>query len=185
MKKDLIAVIGIALIPIVMIGIYFLMVISGAIFLFNPNPPKPEITYGEFPCRITYELNGEKKVIEDVIICEFDGFENLGSAGKYRKWKSRLKSGNERLILLKINETSELYCSYGSGEYYMDDLRYQTREEYEKFRESNFETYFITFGNLDQGEFKSSSVSVDEALKKYNLRILDIQFAKPIENSFK
>jgi len=30
-----------------------------------PNPPRLEITYGEFPFRIEYEILGERFVIED------------------------------------------------------------------------------------------------------------------------
>ena len=72
-----------------------IFVVSGAVFMFMPNPPAPEIKYGEFSCRLEYELDGEIKVIEDVIICEFDGFKNYGSAGSRREWKTSLESGNE------------------------------------------------------------------------------------------
>ena len=187
MKKEWIAVIGIALIPMVMIGIYFLMVISGAIFLFNPNPPKPEITYGEFPCRITYELNGEKNVIEDVIICEFDGFDNLGSAGKYRKWKSRLKSGNEGLTLLNLrhlNEKNEfghiileLFFSYGNGEYYMGDNERCSIPQISDYVEYKYKT--------KEGTIGGSAYQADEVYEKYKLRLISWECAPPIENSFK
>ena len=70
--------------------------------------PRPEITYGEFPFTLTYELDGEIKTIEDTIICEFDGFEAIGESGKYRKWKTYLKSGNERLTLLDLRPLGEV-----------------------------------------------------------------------------
>ena len=111
------------------------------IFAFAPgcflllNPPKPGITYGEFPFRLTYELNGEIKVIEDTIIAEFDGFSTPTSAGIYRVWKTRLKSGNERLTLLdlrplnEINEFGqmmlEIYFYYRNGEYQRSCYRQQ------------------------------------------------------------
>ena len=79
----------------------YILVVSGAIFfIFNPTPPPPDIQYGEFPFKLTYELNGEIKVVEDTIICEFVGFVNRGTAGKARRWKTTLKSGNEQLTLL-------------------------------------------------------------------------------------
>ncbi len=80
----------------------------------GPNPPRPEITYGEFPFRLEYEINGERKVIQDTLICKFDGFGSDEGRGKYRKWKTRLASGNERLTLLKVDETMEIYYSGGS-----------------------------------------------------------------------
>jgi len=59
-----------------------------------PNPPKPGITYSEFPFRLVYEINGERKVIEDTLICEYDGIGMDEGRGKYRKWKEHLASGN-------------------------------------------------------------------------------------------
>lgn len=187
MKKEWIAVIGIALIPMVMIGIYLLMAISGAIFLFNPNPPKPEITYGEFPCRITYELNGEKKVIEDVIICEFDGFDNLGSGGKYRKWKSYLKSGNENMTLLDLrplNEKNEFghtmlefFFSYGNAEYYMGDTQRQSVPHIADYVEYKYRT--------EDGSIGGSAYKADEAYEKYKIRLISWEASPLIENVFK
>ena len=39
----------------------------------SPNPPTPEITYGEFPFRLEYRIADEVYVVEDVIVCEYDG----------------------------------------------------------------------------------------------------------------
>ena len=162
----------------------YLFVISGAVFSFRTKSKEPQITYGEFPISIVYEVSGEEKRIEDVVICEFAGFENKGSAGVFRNWKSYLKSGNKHIVLLKIDENSELYCWYGSPEYYMDDLRYMSQLEYEENRKKNFFSHFITYGVWENGEFKSKAISADDALEKYGLRIIDVQFGRPIENSF-
>ena len=81
MKGKIFLIIGIVLLSvIILVGAFYLFVLSGAIFMFNSNPPAPEITYGEFPIKVTCEINGEIKVIEDTVICEFDGFENLYDA---------------------------------------------------------------------------------------------------------
>lgn len=61
--------------------------------LISPNPPRPEITYGEFPFSLEYEINGHRKVIEDTLIGEYDGIGMNEGIGKYRKWKWRLASG--------------------------------------------------------------------------------------------
>lgn len=61
-----------------------------------PNPTKPEITHGEFPFHLVYEINGETKVIEDTLICEYDGIGMNEGNGKYRKWKESLASGNKK-----------------------------------------------------------------------------------------
>lgn len=186
MRQKWILIVGIGVLFIMLIvGLFYFLVISGAVFSLIPNPPKPDIINGEFPISVICEIDGEIKEIKDTVICEFDGFENLGSAGKYRKWKAYLKSGNERMTLLRVDETSELYCSYGMPEYYMDDLRFQTREEYEQMRSRDLDSMFIIFGKWENGELKSNFVSRNEAFEKYGLKIIDVQYSPPIQNSFK
>ena len=163
---------------------WFLFVSSGGVFSLMPNPPTPEITYGEFPINITYEINGEIKKIEDIIICEYDGVDDRGSAGKYRKWKSNLKSGNEYLTLLKGNDgnvTFEIRISYGSPDYYMGDLRYNSQEAYEKMLFNKDLNYIQWENGVQTGKI----LTEDEVLEKYKLKIVDVQYSPPIQNSFK
>lgn len=177
-------VIGIVVMVIVLL---FLCIVSGAIFIFNSNPPAPEIQYGEFPFTLTYELDGEVKVIEDTVICEFDGFESWGSAGNYRKWKTYLKSGNEKIILLdlrSLEETNEfgqimleLFFSYGNGEYYMGDEWHRSKPEIRNYIEYRYQTA--------DGKTGGSSYKADEAWEKYKIRLIRWEPSEPIQNSFK
>lgn len=67
--KKVFLIIGIVILSlIILVGAVYLFVLSGAIFSFGSNPPKPEITYGEFPISITYEIDGQTKVIDDTVI---------------------------------------------------------------------------------------------------------------------
>ena len=69
--------------------------------LFSPSIPTPEITSGEFPFRIEYELNGEFHVIEDIVIAEFDGFSaDSGSMAWFRTWRLHLASDRRAQHLL-------------------------------------------------------------------------------------
>ena len=185
MKKSFIIIISVLIVIAILLVVLYFLIISGGIFSFRTNPSEPEITYGEFPISVTFEFKGEIKVVTDKVICEFDGFENYGSAGKYRKWKSHLQSGKERITLVTISETAELYCWEGSPEYYMDDLRYDTREHYEQIRERNFDSYFITYGEWKDGIFESIGISLEEAWEKYNFKVIDVQYAEPIENNYR
>ena len=164
------------------IGFVFWMAFGGANYFIQI--PKPEITYGEFPISVTYEINGEIKVIEDTVICEFDGFEVLGEAGKYRKWKSHLKSGNERLILLQIENAKESFdisTFYGAPEYYMGDFM-QSREEYERVMADD---RYLGYVQWKEGVQIGSSITKEEVWEKYKLKIVDVQYSPPIQNSFK
>ena len=154
-----------------------------------PNPPDPKIKYGEFPFRLTYELNGDTKIIEDTVICEFYGFETWGEAGKYRKWKTHLKSGNERITLLdlrpsdEINEFGqkmlELYFSFGTAEYYMDD------ELGSKKRAGEISNWVDYMYQSTDGTIGYSGYKVNVAREKYKIKLISWEPSPPITNSFK
>lgn len=71
----------------------------------EPNSPSPTTKYGEFPFRLEYEIDGKRMVIQDTLICEYDGVGADEGRGKYRKWKqAKISSGEDRLTLLKLDE---------------------------------------------------------------------------------
>lgn len=188
MRGKWILIIGaVILFTVIIVGIFYFLVISGAIFSFMPNPPMPEVTYGEFPFRLTYELDGETKLIEDTIICEFDGFTVEGENGKYRKWKTYLKSGNERITLLDVrqlgekddfnNTILELFFSYGNAEYYMGDKYRCSKAEISTYIEYMYQTV--------DGRIGFSAFFADKAYEKYKIKLISWEVAPPIQNSFK
>lgn len=59
----------------VYVGTYVLPIAPHWVTQLPPNPPKPEIKYGEFKFKMTYYIDGKLKEISDVIVCEFKGFE--------------------------------------------------------------------------------------------------------------
>ena len=174
---------------LIILGIFYFLVISGAIFSFGPNPPEPEITYGEFKCRLTYELNGETKIIEDTFTCKFEGFYSLGSAGKYRKWSLHLSDGKEYITLLDLrnsdavdelnNKVLELYFSPGNAEYYMGDESTHLRRKGEI---SDTISYYYRKEDCTTG---GSAFKAEEAYEKYNVRLISWEVTPPIQNSFK
>ncbi len=181
-------ILGSLTVAIFVIGFVFWFAFGGGV-LFLPNPPKPEIIYGEFPFRLTYELDGEIKVIEDVIICEFDGFEIVGESGKYRKWKERLKGGDEWLTLLDLRpleETNEfgqtmleLYFFYGTAAYYMGD-------ELNPYARSGQTLDYISYSyQTTEGIIGGSSYEANQAWEKYRIKLISWEPSPPIQNSFK
>jgi len=143
--------------------------------LFTPNPPLPEIRYGEFPFKLVYETNGEEKIIEDTIICKYDGI-GSGSNGKWRKWKSQLASGNKEVILLKIANKQYIYFLVGGPDYYMGDMpTYATQ----KFIFPNAYIY-------DASQFmKHRTINADELLSEYGIKLISWEPSPPIVNSFR
>ncbi len=183
--KKILITISIVLIVVLLSVVIVLFAAFGG-FNFLLHVPKPEITYGEFPCVLTYEINGETKIIEDTIVCVFDGFEIVGEAGKYRKWKTYLKSGNEDMTLLDLrplNEKNEFghimlefFFSYGNGEYYMGDTQRRSIPQISDYIEYKYQT--------EDGRIGGSAYTSEEALEKYKIRLISWEAAPPIENKF-
>jgi hypothetical protein len=153
-----------------------------------PNPSKPEITCGEFPLRLVYEINGETKVIEDTLICEYDGIGMDEGQGKYRKWKGHLASGKERLLLLEVDNPvalrsdrkivkQEIYYPIGSARYYMGDMK-----EYERYKQSFPNASY--FEKYENGGASSGIIRADELLEKYNIKLISWDYTQPIKNKF-
>ena len=79
------------------------------IYLRKPDP-KPKITYSEFPISITYEIDGEVKKFEDVIICEYGGTKHVGLGVTHRIWNVKLKSGKKSpIIFYKVRKGNKTY----------------------------------------------------------------------------
>jgi len=141
-----------------------------------PSPPKPEITYGEFPFRLEYEIDGKRVVVEDTLICEYDGIGMNEGQGKYRKWKKHLASGNEKVILLKVDNTKEIYYDPGPGWYYMGDNETQNKYMH-NFPDALFieqKDKFVTRGTVYEKEL----------LDMYNIKLIGWDYTQPIENNF-
>ena len=165
----------VALILVCIIGV--LIFASPWIVIFiggwlSPNPPAPEITYGEFPFRLEYRLEDEVYVVEDVIVCEYDGVDWNEGVGKHRIWKRTFKNTGEKDLLVLTDGDTKIYCSVGSADYYMGDKKY-AELFVPKF-------YYVTFR-----ENITESGSAEDLLDKYKLELLDWKLSEPIENKFK
>ncbi|MCC3381765.1 hypothetical protein ACFQ5D_02480 [Paenibacillus farraposensis] len=159
---------------IVFIALPWLLIFIG--IQLEPNPPQPEITYGKFPFRLEYEINGQRKVIQDTLICEYDGIGSNEGQGKYRKWKERLASGNEKITLLKVNNTKEIYYSPGSANYYMGDLGDSRK----------YEHFFPDALLIEKNGIGTSNgiILADELLDKYHIKLISWDYTPPIKNNF-
>lgn len=155
--------------------------------VFSENPGKPEITYGEFPFTLVYEINGEEKVIEDTIVCEYDGIE-IGRSEKVRQWDGYIKSTRSKHIQLldlkNLNEETDygpsvsLCFDWGFAAYYMDDSVNYNRVPAQYL---NNLLYLYRQGDL----IVEHIISAEEAFDRYGVRLISWECAPPIENEFK
>lgn len=138
-----------------------------------PAPPRPEIIYDEFPFRLEYEINGQRVVLKDTLICEYDGIGINTGSGKYFKWKEHLASGNERVTLLKISNTQEIYYRVGHARYYMG-VQGEGIGYIHSFPDASL---------LDTSEnvgYYESTVTAEELFNKYNIELISWDYTEPI-----
>ncbi len=184
MKKTITALSIIGILVIVIIALLYLFVLSGAFSILMPKPPAPQITYGEFPFSITYEVDGEIKIYEDTLVCEFDGFKHYGTGGVRREWKSHLKSGNVNVCLLKTSDAELIYeisTHAGLPEYFMGDYN-QPRKYYEQTMKDE---RYLGYRELKNDEvINSYSIEKEKVFEKFKLRIIERTYSQPIENKF-
>ena len=154
---------------------------------------KPKIKYGEFPFRLEYEINGEQKLIEDTIICEFDGFETVSIGEKSRKWKTYLKNEKEmtsnQIILLDLQNDDiydelgrkvlNLYFFGGNGHYYMNDNSDTSVSDAQDFSHIAY-----SYKALDE-TVGHSTFKAQEAFDRFKIKLISWEAAPPIQNTFK
>ena len=157
---------------IIVILLTFIIIFS---FSSCQNVLKPQIKEGEFPFEIVYEIDGETITVNDIYVCEFDGFVWNKGVGKHRKWKGYIKSsGTESLILLEDGDL-KFAVSVGSPEYYMSDPTCPYSEK----TPSIFYIKPNEFGGITSGV-----LDIEPLLEQYKLKLISWKFSEPIENSF-
>ena len=154
----------------------------------------PQITEGEFPFVFEYELNGQRYLIEDTVVCRFDGYD-LSNPFSFipcsRTWFASLKSGEEEkrmiiefdentesaLVSGRVNTESRVHLFYGSGGYYLGDpedadggpkIRYT-----EKYQTGPKEST-VTVTDL----------SYEQLEELFGIKVIRFEFSSPIDNTF-
>jgi len=135
MKKNIfMSAIKIFIIGIISIVLVFFAILSLPWLLFEvlaPNPPAPEVTYGEFPFSFVYEIDGERVEIKDTLVIEHKGVDYNEGMGKYNKWKTYYK-----------NSLDDVYTQYGYAiEIYTGDVEGLISPTYIYFIIGNCEYY--------------------------------------------
>ena len=145
-------------------------ILSRLLYPREPKPAIPEITYGEFPFELVYEIDGETVTVKDVYICEFNSF------GLNRRWEGHIQGSGDKYIELLKDGVFTLYCSVGDAEYYMNDEEY-TREEPLKPH------VFLVESSIF--EPRKPFRTQEEILEHYKIKIISWKFTDPIEDAYK
>jgi hypothetical protein len=141
-----------------------------------PNPPKPTITYAEFPFRLEYKIGDEMVIVEDTLICKYDGIGLSEGSGKYRKWKKYISgSAEDDILLLTIDESYKIYCTTGDASYYMGDNVHDIDYPFKPY------AYYV---EIEGKSTRLGDISSDDLLENYNIEIINWEYPRPVENVF-
>ena len=121
-KKTVIKVVVSCLVVVFIAAAVMLASIHGAF----KTVAKPEIKEGEFDFALTYEVDGENKVIEGTYVCEFDGI-NRAIDGVGRRWNGYIKDHDD-FTNYEIKKTDDGVIKIDlniCSEFFMSDPQYQ------------------------------------------------------------
>ena len=147
------------------------------------TPPKPEVTYGEFPFTLIYEIDGERVEVKDTLVVEYLGVGANEGRGKYNEWnrylKSKYSSGYMRnsVVLyegLFNNNSAIVYLELGSCEYYMG-----LEEEALYYYHSDVRPGDIV---LDTPGYYGA-LTDEELYDKFKIEIIKKEISSPIESN--
>ena len=164
-------VIGSCFVALIMVFLLSLLptLISGVSFGFSNDLPDPSVTYGEFPFKLIYSIDGQQYIEDGTFACEYDGVSMNTAYGKYRNWKGYIKGSDKSYLVLYKNDKVEVRCNIGEPEYYMNDTQHP---EYE-YIDLPVKPYLY---NLAMPE------SVIKA--QYKIELIEWTLSSPITNTF-
>lgn len=154
----------------------------------------PQITEGEFPFVFEYELNGQRYLIEDAVVCKFDGYD-LSNPFPFipysRTWLASLKSGEEdkrviiefdentesALVSGRVNVESRVHLFYGSGGYYLGDP-----EDADKGPKIRYTEKYQT--GPKESTVMGTDLTYEQLEALFGIKVIRFEFGSPINNTF-
>jgi len=190
MPKTFTIIKGIVLFAVVACVTYFVLVVFAGIPT-RPAPPVPTITYGEFPFRVEYKLNGELHVIEDTIIAVFNRSIRGNATTRARRiWDTSLASGddndisNAQFLLLQDGELTIRFRP-ALGDYFMGDAGGGDDIGISNARLLGGTGFVIRYRN-ESDRISVNHYNIGEAaepLREHGIELISWDIAKPITNS--
>lgn len=151
--------------------------------MLKEDPPPPDVSYGEFPFKLVYEIDGQITKIEETLVIEYvDSEYSLGQGDVYY-WKKYYKSHgpfedpeesynafyNKFLLFRGFNEggSFSIHFKLGSCEYYMG----LQEENHLGIRAGDI--YILS------SEY-NGPISDEEVYSKYGIKIIEKYVSPPI-----
>lgn len=135
--------------------------------------PLPEIKEGRFDISVSYEHNGEIKTLSGVYVCEYDGVVWWTvNSDPYVNWKTRLEGelNAESISVCRTDDGGEIIITLLLyPEYFMGDPE---RADFEPMAKAEL-------------FYEDEQISDPELIAEYGVKVLELTYDNPIENSYK
>ena len=180
MKKKKITFLGIAVGFI--LGLLVSALIAASFTGVFTTVPKPEIKEGEFDFALTYEVDGETKVIEGTYVCKFDRvIRNIDGVG--RKWIGYIKDHDDS-IDYEIKKTDDGTIKINLdiySQFFMSDPIYKLSGNTDDPKPEPY--IYITSGDTS-AEDPANEVTFN-LYEGDDVKIISFEYDEPIENTYK
>lgn len=180
MKKKKITFLGIAVVFV--LGLVVAALIVASFLGVFTTVPKPEIKEGEFDFALTYEVDGETKVIEGTYVCKFDRvIRNIDGVG--RKWIGYIKDHDDS-IDYEIKKTDDGTIKINLdiySQFFMSDPIYKLSGNTDDPKPEPY--IYITSGDAS-AEDPANEVTFN-LYEGDDVKIISFEYDEPIENTYK
>lgn len=178
MKKKIVAGVAAGII----LGLVVVALIVASFMGAFTSVPKPEVKEGEFDFALTYEVDGETKVIEGTYVCEFKGV-SRAIDGVGRQWKGYTKD-HEDFTEYEIKTTDEGVIKVDLDicpDFFMSDPYYQNKKNSDDPKPEPY--VYITSGDPTI-EDPANEVTFN-IYEGDDVKIISFEYDPPIENIYK
>jgi hypothetical protein len=158
------------------------------IFLGCQYNREPQIQDGEFSIYLEYEIDGNIYVIDDIVVCRYNGFDTtscrpIRTYSDSLKYKSSLtlvtfeENTESKLTSGRINEKASIRLNVGNGGYYLGDPDRKDMGPYIAYFESYKTEPKVTHNYVT----KLTNKQLEEI---FGIKIIRFEFDAQIENTF-
>lgn len=177
-KKSLIKVLVLGLVVVLIAAAVMFGSITGAF----KTVPKPEIKEGEFDFALTYEVDGETKVIEGTYVCEFDGI-TRAIDGVGRDWTGYIKDHDDFTDYeLKTTDEGTIKVNLDiCSEFFMADPFYKINANTDDPKPEPY--VYITSGDPSL-EDPANEVTFN-LYEGDDVKIISFEYDPPVENIYR
>ena len=164
------------------LGLVVSALIAASFMGFFITVPKPEIKEGEFDFALTYEVDGDTKVIEGTYVCKFKGVSRQLD-GVSRQWKGYIKDHDD-FTDYEIKTTDEGTIKIDldiSSEFFMSDPHYKASGNTDDPKPEPY--IYITSG--DSSIEDPANEVFFSLYEGDDVKIISFEYDEPIENIYK